>query len=333
LAMATKDQAYGYFVLTFVYLIYFRWRSLLPLQRIALWRDSSLWQLFLGFFAAFILANNVLLNPTFFFKHVQNVLFVSKYGSVYQDFFDTRIALLSQICHGLVHNYGVAAIGIPLACLGLVSMFIWHRRIWILIVPVVSYILTFLFVVGYSFDRFVLGIAFVMNVAIGNTVSHCITRAKGITLGLSAVTGAFLLLSAFQLPVLLADDSRYGVENYLKKTRRSGDEIWVYSLGAEAFAPRIPASQDKIHYQTYEELGNGNIQNSVPPSANLVVFVYMFPLSSNPQSAGSETTRLLSQMQRPGSGYSLVYYGKSVDIFDPDSLPFVNPRIYVFRRI
>jgi hypothetical protein len=187
--------------------------------------------------------------------------------------------------------------------------------------------LTFLLLVGYSFDRFVLGIVFVLNVAIGHATSEWLKSRHPLRVGLTLAAAAALLISAVHMPRLLANDSRYGVERYIEQTVPRHEETWIYSLGAERFAPRVAAHHDNVHYKTYAELAAEGPGNPVPASAGVAILVYMFPPSS-----GEESRQLLDTLLGPGSGFSLAYEAKTRYFFDPDSLPFVNPRVYVFRR-
>lgn len=325
LAMATKDQAYGFFVFPFLYLIYDLWaKAALPRFK-NVFRDVKTRQLFGGFVGAFVLGNNILLTPDYFVRHIRfllAVVFESRYA-VTESFIERRLDLPFSTFDSLVADYGIPLLGIPLVLLGFFSLARWVRPMSLLLLSGASYFATWLFVFGVPVDRYTLGLFLITNVAIGYTVSRWIRNREPARLVVLGAVCALLVVSAFHLPRLLANDSRYDAEQFLQSTVTLNDVIWNFADANEGFGPRLPSARS-IHFDNYEDW---LAEEGRPlPAADVIVLTYIFPPSE------FNSGRLFEQLSAADSGFTLVYHARKQYFFDTGTLRAANPWVYIFRR-
>jgi hypothetical protein len=238
-AICTKDQAYGFYVLPGVYLLVAGLRG--PRAGAAWLATPS--RRVLGIMtcialAAFAILHNLPFNVSGFAEHVRLIAGPGSEG--YAMFPNTPgghvrmlVASVSQLGHALSWPIlGAAAIAIASAIANRAYTVLW------LLFPCVSYYLMFISVVRYHYDRFFLGIGVVLAIVAGWWIDRWLAGPGGRTLKLAAVVVALglALTRALALDVMMANDPRYEVEAWLRAHVAPTER--VTAIGHDALLPR-----------------------------------------------------------------------------------------------
>ena len=248
-AIATKDQAYGLFVLTAPFVVWalHRHRQAAGAPR-SVWAtlgDRRLAAAALTAAGALIVLDNIWMNPGGFAAHVALIM-----GSASRDFrmFDRSAgglaALAAATVRALVFTLGMPAAATAAAGLVLaVARWRENRRLLATLVPGLSYWLGFVAVVLYLYDRFVLPIAIVLALFAGKALAEALARRGWALLPLAAagVVVAASALRALSVDVLLARDSRYAVEQWLRE--HAPPPAVVAAVGPLEYLPRLDGLQ------------------------------------------------------------------------------------------
>ena len=114
------------------------------------------------------------------------------------------------------------------------------RRLWWALLPAASYYLTFLAVVGFTYDRFLMPMFLGLALAGGFAVSRLELLAASARLwvrsGVAAVL-AYTLIYGLAVDVALSRDSRYAVEAWMQSNIAPG--ATVGRIGPVEHVPRI----------------------------------------------------------------------------------------------
>ena len=244
-AVATKDQAYGLFVVTAPFVV-----GALHRHRRATGAPQSLFATLLdrrlvgaaatSMFGVIVL-DNIWMNPGGFAAHVELIM-----GSASRDFrmFDRSAgglaALSAATARAVLFTLGAPAAAAALAGVVLAAVR-WreNRRLLAVLVPALSYWLTFVAVVLYLYDRFVLPMAVVLALFAGKALAEAFARSrfKLVPLAGAAVVVATSALRAVSVDVLLARDSRYAVEDWLRQN--AAPPAVVGAVGPSEYLPRL----------------------------------------------------------------------------------------------
>jgi len=233
LAICTKDQAYGLFLLMPLAIVERLWRAHRNAGRRspligALFDRRVVWAAVVAI-GLFVVLHNLVFNSTGFKDHVQ--LITGPASETYRDFEPTlagRLALLRLSAYIVQQAWGwpmclVSAAGLALA-IGRPT----QRRIatW-LAVPVVSYYATFINVVLYNYDRFMLPVCLVLSLFGGFAFDRLLSATAASTWRRAVAYGAFActLLYAATVDVVMLRDSRYTVERWLTAHVTAGDVV------------------------------------------------------------------------------------------------------------
>jgi hypothetical protein len=225
LAVCTKDQAYGFYFLMPIGIIYRLWRA-----RRDAGQDASVWRvlvdrrLVIGAITAavlFVLAHNLLFNFHGFVQHVRDIT-----GSSSQDYrmfdrtFVGRMTLLRFTGDLIARSLGWPFTIVALAGVALALTSAHGRRMtFLLALPVVSYYLSFINVILYNYDRFVIPICFVLALFGGFAFDRLLAAVRVRVWRIAIVGGvfAYTLLYAAAVDVLMMDDSRYAVQAWMEE--------------------------------------------------------------------------------------------------------------------
>jgi len=245
-AVATKDQAFALYVLTVPFLVWEivrRRRAEGPNSSV--WADRRLALLLAGGAIAFAVLGGALFNPGGWIAHVR--LIAGPASTAFRMFdqgLSGHIALLAQTARHLAFVMGGPSLLAALA--GLV--FAWQdrahqRALLATLVPAVSYVAFFPLVVLYVYDRFLLPVALVLALFGGLALARA-TRARSWA-AKAAVAGvlALSLARAASVDILMARDSRYAVEDWLR--REVGPGPLVAAVGPLEYLPRL----DGLHWR------------------------------------------------------------------------------------
>jgi len=354
LAVATKDQAYGLYALglPLLALAYLRRRAGASRGAGAL-TGRDLLAAALGATVTFVLAFNLVFNWSGFVAHVRLIT-----GSASEDFrlFPATLAghaaLARQTAVNLAFVLGLPALAVCL--LGAATAIARRlaggrapldrergrpddRLLVLLLVPAVSYYATFLALVLYSYDRFLLPVAVLLTFFGGRVLSEA-TAWPGWQGRLGRVVALVVVVYGVarcaSLDALMLNDARYAAERFLAE--RVGPDERVAGIGALPHLPRF----DGLRWTT------------LPPSISTLAGTRPEWLVINADLGrrapeGSGKARFYERLGRGELGYRQVYVQRWRArwlFFDPErlqagaygpvlsNLERVNPEIEVFTR-
>lgn len=234
LAICTKDQAYGLYLLMPVAIIERMWRANTDAgQRHPLGRalvDRRIWLAGLVAVGLFVCVHDLVFNFRGFRDHV--LLITGPASETYRDFAPTltgRLALLRLTADIVRVAWGwpmllVSVTGVVLALLTPASR---RVAIW-LALPVVSYYAGFINVVLYNYDRFMLPVCLVLSLFGGLAFDRGLPAGKRARIWRAAVVCAafvYTLIYAATADLVMLRDSRYAVEQWLADHVASGDVV------------------------------------------------------------------------------------------------------------
>lgn len=240
-AVTTKDQAFALYVLTvpvLVWEVYARRRAAGDggLRALA---DRRLAALVAAGALAFVLLSGIVVNPRGWLAHVR---LIAGPASTAFRMFDQGLGghaeLLWQTARHLVFVLGGPALLASLAGLALALRDrSRHRELLMTLVPVVSYVVFFLAVVLYVYDRFLLPIALVLALFGGLALAQAVRARSWWGGGIAAAVLALGVARSASVDVLLRRDSRYAVEDWLR--REVGPGPLVAAVGPLEYLPRL----------------------------------------------------------------------------------------------
>lgn len=346
LAICTKDQAYGLFVLPSPLIVYRLWQEHRDAGRARAWLRAVVdTRLVAGVGAAvvlFALVHNFLFNWQGFVDHVDMILGGASQG--YRMFPRTlggERALLA-----LTVRVFRTALGWPLT-ITFVGGFVmaWRRphlrwAALLLTLPAVSYYLTFIAVVGYEYDRFLLPVFFTLAPMAGLAVEAWLTSGWSHRLH-KAVVGvglAYTLVYVVSIDVLMLRDSRYTLERYFAELNRSNERIgYVFPT---LYNPRLDA------------FPNGEITSVAQLQWERPRWFVLNVEYGRTEPSGSAIGQLVGGLQSGSLGYAPIYRHRTANPFPwlpfphrdltgdrldgptdvTSSLRHINPTFVVYER-
>jgi hypothetical protein len=133
--------------------------------------------------------------------------------------------------------------GLTIGLAGVLYLILRRRSaaVLALVLPPLSYYLTFIAVVGYSYDRFMIPVCLAMSVCAGAALHAWwpprAPRWRTVTIGAVLV---YMTLRTSSINVMMAADGRYVVEDWIHANVPPGTRIGVFEH--ENVVPRLPAS-------------------------------------------------------------------------------------------
>ena len=302
LAICTKDQAYGLYLLTPFAIVQRIWRvnreagASHPVLRAIVDRRLQ-WGTAVAI-GMFVVVHNLVFNLHGFVEHVR---YITGGGSeTYRDFEPTvagRTALLWLSVKIIRIAWGWPMFVVSTAGIVVALMTPRHRRIalW-LALPVVSYYAGFVNVVLYNYDRFMLPICLVLSLFGGLAVDTWLAageRAKTWRLAAAVAVFAYTMLCAATVDLVMLRDSRYTVEDWLGA--HVGAEHLVGFVFPEQYYPRLDRF-NAAHIMSVPELKERD------PAYFVLNADYAL---SEPRD--SDIGRLVTGLQNRQLGYTLVF--------------------------
>jgi len=232
LAVCTKDQAYGLFAAMPLAVAYDgRGRRVFD-RRLLVAAAAAI--------VLFALLYNLPLNAAGFVEHVRTLVGASGDYRAYEPTAAGRWALFGVTMRLLGRSWGwpmflVAAIGVAIALASRT-----HRRMAIcLLLPVASYYLTFINVVLYTYDRFLLPVFLILALFCGHALDRFTRAPAGRGWRAIAVAGllSYTLMYAATVDAMMLTDTRYVVERWLRE--HVDDESRVASTSIVTYMPRL----------------------------------------------------------------------------------------------
>lgn len=221
LAICTKDQAYGFFVLPGLHVIVRRYQQLAaaradPVRRLL--TDRALLSSAAIALAAFVVFDNLLFNFSGFIEHVRVITGGASAG--YQMVPGTvggRLQLSLDVVRLMRWSLGWPLFVLAAAAVA-ASIARRDRALWLLL-PALSYYLSFLNVVLYAYDRFLLGLCFLIAIIMGCRLAEWVARRGAPAIAataLIAVAFGQALLTAASLDAMMIADSRYAAQQWVR---------------------------------------------------------------------------------------------------------------------
>jgi len=230
-AVATKDQAFALYVLTAPFLVW---------ETVRRGGTARLPVTMLGAGAvAYAVLSGALFNPGGWLAHVR--LIAGPASSAFRMFdqgLSGHVELLAQAARQLVFVLGWPSLLAALAGLVLAGREHARYRTWLAsLVPAVSYVLFFPLVVLYVYDRFLLPVALVLSLFGGLALARTWRAGAWTQRAATLAVLAFAAARAASVDVLLVRDSRYAVEDWLR--REVGPAPLVAAVGPLEYLPRF----------------------------------------------------------------------------------------------
>jgi hypothetical protein len=245
-AITTKDQAYGFFPGVAVVLLWATWKHTPRAASVPrrLWlslTDRRIWVGLLAFLAMYTLLLGVLVNPSGVRAHF--ALITGAGSEPFRMFPPTvsgHMVLVASTLRLLWLTIGplssVAAIAGLAAAVANPSH---YRKVLPLLAMPISYMVTLIGVVGYVYDRFLLGFVVVAAVfaAIGFEVGLGLVRSARLRTAIATIALAIVLYPGASLSLRLATDSRTEVERWL--AAHAEDDPFVLGVGDRMYLPNL----------------------------------------------------------------------------------------------
>ena len=243
-AVATKDQAYGFFALVPVAVVIINAQHRAREGHSAPWRalitERRLWYAGLLSIAVYAALYNMLFNWRGWLEHVT---LVRGFGEAARQFPGTVAGQAGMAGHtARLLRWSVGWPLLLLAAAGIVQALRRREERWLLwlLVPVASYYLTFIAAGGVAYDRFLLGVMAILAVFAGVACAqlwHGPRRVLG--RGLILLAMLYSLSYAGSINVMLHRDARYAAEDWMSKNIRV--DMPVGMLAPSLYAPRVGA--------------------------------------------------------------------------------------------
>ena len=302
LAICTKDQAYGLYLLTPLAVVHRLWQAnrdtgtTRPLAR-ALF-DARIGWAVAAAAVLFAAAHNLVFNASGFVAHVRFIL--GPASETYRDFEPSlagRFALLR-----LTADITRAAWGWPMFLIsgaGLVLALLTPacRRVTLwLALPVVSYYAGFVNVVLYNYDRFMLPVCLVLALFGGLAFDRWLSAERAGPSWRTALAGlafAVTMLYAATVDLVMLRDSRYTVEQWLA-ARVGTNEVVGYVFPLQYY-PRLQRFAT-VEVTSIRQLGEDHV--------SYYVLNADYARAERPD---SDIGKLIAGLQNGDLGYSLVF--------------------------
>jgi hypothetical protein len=245
LSICTKDQAYGLYLLTPLVIVERLWREHRGAGEPNPWRraltDRRLILTAVASIAFFLTFDNAIVNFRGFVDHVR---FITGPGStgyrVYEPTLAGHLALLRTSLRLTEVSMGwpLFVVGVAGAVLALATPRQRRIAIWLLI-PAVSYYVSFINVILYNYDRFMMPVCFLLAIFGGLAFDRLLRQRLPARAGaaIAVVAFAYTLLYASTVDVLMIRDSRYEAEAWMAAHVTPTDIVGV--SGLHEYLPRI----------------------------------------------------------------------------------------------
>jgi hypothetical protein len=233
LSIGTKDQAYGLFALPSLLILHRLWQAYRGEGRPLPWLRALVDRRLLAgagiAVVLFALVHNFAFNWRGFVAHVDIILGGASQG--YRMFPRTPAGEWDLLA--LTLRIVQRALGWPMLVTFTAGLVVaWarpqtRRAALLITLPAASYYLTFIAVVGYNYDRFLLPVFFVLSMGAGLALDWWLSfgwsRALHRTLAWAVLAYSFVYVA--QIDALMLRDSRYTLERYFAQVDRSGDAV------------------------------------------------------------------------------------------------------------
>lgn len=344
-SVTTKDQAYGLYLITVPFLWFRLYRHLSDERRRGaapfrqLVTDRRVWIPAVGGVVLFGLIHNVVFNWSGFWAHVEQIT-----GAASQSWRQFSPTPLGQAKLGFrslrVLGFTTGWPMFGLLCLGFLSLArVTDRRKFLAgtLIPCISYYVTFIAVVGYVYDRFLLPIVLVLGLVTGNWLATRLEQPRWRHLSISLAAGIFgySLLYGVSVDVLMLSDGRDEVQGWME--RNVARDVAIMRVGIPHYHPFL------AHWSQIVDVRSNDLSPAVLDEEKPD---YVITSSADGQALhrpGTNGYRFFEVLQKEDGGYELVLENRGEVPFSLLDLPNIgelgytnlnkiNPRIRIFER-
>ncbi len=321
IAICTKDQAYGFYILTAVYILvskYFRDRKY---SREISWIKSIFdKKIILSVFLSIILfsaIHNVIFNYGGFVDHVELLVGPASYHS--SDFFTRddnnwmqHLELFWQSVRKM--RFSLTLPMFIICLIGILTGFLKKRNNYLklsLLVPVISYYLFFISIILYSRTRFLIPICIIFSFFGAQFICEFLLRRQRFFLQSKLISYIFVCLlfgymfaHAFFVDLIMVHDPRYTTE--IKMDSMIPDTSRVLGIGDSKYLPRteyrkfemLTSGKGELSAQEIKEIDSGYYDYIVTTSAFNVIQRF---------DESSETYKFIAKLIDGDTNYNLLF--------------------------
>lgn len=347
IAVGTKDQAYGLYILTPLFIIYQNYLHLKQSNQQARLKDAIMDEKVLLAIALgltiFLTIHNIVFNLQGFIKHVS--LIVAGDAQIRPRFDKNIFGYFNMFVQSFRHIR--FAFGWPLYCLCMLGFFnaLLNRKksylLFCLLVPIVSYYIFYISVVFYNNVRYLLPSCLILALFGGQLIAEILNPAKKLFKAKAILITAIFVYTfayAFSVNILMENDSRYYVEQWMEQNISTNEVI--LGAGDRKYLPRLENYKSEVSRKpTLAVLAKTNPEYIIGTSG---YDIRRFE-SNSPE------YEFFDQLNRGELGYKLLFAYKSHpkwDLFNQEELRYrdidrmyiysnfdkINPEIRVFRK-
>lgn len=265
IAVSTKDQAYGFYILTpfFILWQYYRFLKQRPDRQrqsqvwIQVLRDPRFLYTLLVGIITFVVLNNIIFNWRGFLEHLE--LITAGSASVIPRYEQTLGGHLQMFWQSWRHIRFAFGWPLYLVCLvGLIAALRkprQHALALMLWVPLISYYLTYITVIVFNDVRYLLPVNLILTLFGGQWLAQQFPRQDQVndsaqryrwpwrSLAVSLIF-IYSFFYSYSVNVLMKHDSRYTVEAWM--ATNIAEEASILATGAKRYLPRLEARYDHV---------------------------------------------------------------------------------------
>ncbi|MBE9129031.1 glycosyltransferase family 39 protein [Coleofasciculus sp. LEGE 07092] len=343
ISVCTKDQAYGFYLLTpiFIVLVHhlYQKRQNITTNIVHSLTDKKIIFSLLLSVTLFFILQNVIFNLEGFIAHILEL--TSQAGDASKKFDKTIIGYLQlfrQTLKLLMYSLGLPVLIV--GSLGLLIAFLKPKKNYLLLcslVPTLSYYVFYIGIISYVRDRFLLPITIVL-VFFGANFIFMFLICNQKFFKIKTIFVSILLIYTFiysaSINSLMTQDSRYYVEKWMKQNIR-GDAL-VLGIGHKEYLPRLQNFK-------YVSLQSPSLSNSYLLQLNPDYVVTTSSFDIRRSKKGTSRYQLFSSLYNEKNSYKLVLKYKSKPrwnllrhqeklSYKDTNLDKINPEIRIYRK-
>lgn len=346
LAICTKDQAYGLFLLSPLPILWIRFaeQAQVPRQErrfLHVFLDKRFILAGVVAVATFAIAQNLFFNFTGFLNHIELITGAKSQGlEDYTSDLGGRLQLLRETLVYLAQGLTLPLFGICLV--GAVYCGLKFPRYTLpLLFLALTYYLFFLNVILFVRLRYILPIAIILAFFGGKVLADIWHRAplKGLVRTAICLLFAYAAFFPIHLNILFMKDSRYAAAEWMEQHFSEGDIVETFTPYVNRkYYPRFPAwvkvRSSKLEAGTQWEaraikkVRVPNLYTGDEPPDYIVLSEFWYKRFLPLEQADSDAARVLKDLFEGRMGYKQVAAFKSLEIVPIEVA--INPRILIF---
>ena len=321
IAICTKDQAYGFYILTAVYILISKYFQDKKYNREIGWIQSILdkkiiYSVFLSIIL-FSVIHNLIFNYSGFVEHVELLVGPASYNS--SDFLardDNNWMQHLELFWQSVKNmkFSLTLPMFIICLLGILTSFLKKRNNYLklsLLVPVISYYLFFISIILYSRTRFLLPICIIFSFFGAQFIAEFLLNRKNFFGQSKLISYIFVCLlfgymfaHAFSVDLIMVNDSRYIAETKMDSMIPSTSK--VLGIGLNKYLPRTEYRKFEMYTSGSDELSPKEIKKIDSGYYDYIVTTSAFDVIQR-FNESSETYKVVKKLIDGNTNYNLLF--------------------------